>query len=393
MAKRDKYSFARCEIKDLKEKGLFKNIRTIESSIGPEVVVDGKKVLNFCSNNYLGLANYPQLKKAAITTINKYGVGPAAVRTIAGTMDLHLKLEKALAKFKGVEAVISFQGGLLANIAAIPILVGEGDVIFSDELNHASIIDGCRLSKAEVVRYEHANTADLEKKISTSKLGKKLIITDGVFSMDGDIAPLPEIVKIAQKYSALVYVDDAHGEGVLGRGGRGIVDHFGLHGKVDVEVGTMSKAFGVVGGYVAGGSEIVELMRQKARPFLFSSALPPGDVAACIEAVKILTNSESLVKKLWENTEYFKEKMRNLGFDIGRSETPIVPVMLGDVSVAQRFSKLLFERGVFAVALGYPTVPMGKARIRVMNSASHSKVHLDKALRVFSEVGKELKII
>ena len=394
MVKNDKFSVFRKEIEDLKGKGLFKNIRTMGSAIGAETIVDGKKVLNFCSNNYLGLADNPRLKRAASGAIAKYGVGPAAVRTIAGTMDLHLKLEEALAKFKGVEAVISFQGGLLANIATIPVLVGEGDVIFSDELNHASIIDGCRLSKAEVVRYEHANSGDLEKKLKeNSKANKKLIITDGVFSMDGDIAPLPALSDLAEKYGAFLMVDDAHGEGVLGRGGRGIVDHFNLHGKVDIEVGTMSKAFGVVGGYTAGRREIVELLRQKARPFLFSSATTPADVAACIEVVKILNGSEKLVKKLWANAKYFKEGMKQMGFDTGNSETPIVPVMLGEAPLAQEFSKRLFEKGVFAVAIGYPTVAINKARIRVMNSASHTKLHLDKALAVFGQVGKNLKVI
>lgn len=382
------------EIETLKEQGLYKHIRTIQGPVGAEIVVDGEKVLNFCSNNYLGFANHPELKKAAKEAIDKYGVGPAAVRTIAGTMDLHLKLERMLAEFKKAEDVISFQSGLIANISTIPVLVGEGDVIFSDELNHASIIDGCRLSKAMVVRFKHADVADLEKVIKENlNYPKKLIITDGVFSMDGDIAPLDKIVEVAEKYDCLTMVDDAHGEGVLGEAGRGIVDHYKLHGRVDVEVGTLSKAFGVVGGFVAGKKIIVDWLRQKARPFLFSSAATPADVAASIEAVKILSNSGSLVKKLWDNAKYFKSGLKKAGFDIGKSETPITPIMLGEAKLAMEFSKKLFAKGIFAVAIGYPTVPMGKARIRVMISAAHTRQHLDKALKIFTEVGQEMKVI
>ena len=393
MAKK-KLSWIEKEIGLLKSQGLYNVIRTIQSPIGPKIKVDGKKVLNFCSNNYLGLANNPRLKKAAKGAIDKYGVGPAAVRTIAGTMSFHLELEKRLAKFKRAEAAIVFQGGFLTNLAVIPALVGKDDVIFSDELNHASIIDGARLSKAEVVVYKHKDFADLEKLVmKNSKFPRKLIVTDGVFSMDGDIAPLPEIQKVAEKYDCILIVDDAHGEGVLGEGGRGIANHFNLRGKLDLEIGTMSKAFGVVGGYAAGKKIIIEWLRQRARPFLFSSASTPADTAACLEAVKILEKSDKLVKKLWVNADYFKEEIKNLGFDIGKSETPIVPVMLGDAKIAQEFSKRLFEEGVFAKAVGYPTVPEGKARIRVMISATHTKTHLTKAINAFKKVGKELKIL
>ena len=382
------------ETEKIKASGLSINIRTIESPMGAKIKVDGNEVLNFCSNNYLGLANHPRIKKAAKDAIDEFGVGPAAVRTIAGTTILHKKLESALAKFKKVEDVITFQSGFAANLATIPALVGEGDAIFSDELNHASIIDGCRLSKAEIIRFAHKDVEDLEKKIKeNTKFTKKLIITDGVFSMDGDIAPLDKIYKVAEKYECLLMVDDAHGEGVLGDSGRGIVDHFNLHGKVDVEVGTMSKAFGVVGGMVAGKKVIIDWLRQKGRPFLFSSAMTAPDVAACIEAVNILQNSGELTKKLWENTRYFKKHMKALGFNIGNSETPIVPIMLGEAFLAKDFSKKLFENGIFAMAIGFPTVPIGKARIRVMNSASHSKNDLDIALAVFKNVGKELKVI
>ena len=382
------------DISELKEKGLFKNIKTIESAIDAEIIIDGKTLLNFCSNNYLGFANKEELKKSAIKAIEKYGVGPAAVRTISGTLDLHIQLEEELAKFKKVDAAILFQSGLCANLATIPVLVRAEDVIFSDELNHASIIDGCRLSKAKVIVYKHADPKDLEEKIKENpNYERKLVITDGVFSMDGDIAPLDKIYEVANKYDCMLMVDDAHGEGVLGESGRGIVDHFHLHGKVDAEVGTLSKAIGVIGGFVAGKKEIVEILRQKARPFLFSTSMTPADTQAVIEAVKILEKSDEPVKKLWENAKYFKEKMKKLGFDIGVSETPITPVMLGDAKLAVDFSKRLFEEGVFAVALGYPTVPMGKARIRVMVSAVHKKEHLDKALEVFEKVGKELSVI
>ncbi|MBU0998407.1 glycine C-acetyltransferase [Patescibacteria group bacterium] len=382
------------DISELKEKGLFKNIKTIESAIDAEIMIDGKKLLNFCSNNYLGFANKESLKEKAKEAIDKYGVGPAAVRTISGTLDLHIKLEEELAKFKKVDAAILFQSGLCANLATIPVLVGPEDVIFSDELNHASIIDGCRLSKAKVIVYKHLNPKDLEEKIKENlSFERKLVITDGVFSMDGDIAPLDELYKVSEKYDCMLMVDDAHGEGVLGESGRGIVDHFKLHGKVDVEVGTLSKAFGVVGGFVAGKGEVVEILRQKARPFLFSSAMTPADTQACIEAIKTLEKSDKPVKKLWNNAKYFKEKMDKLGFDTGNSKTPITPVMLGDAKLANEFSKKLFEEGVFAVAIGYPTVPMGKARIRVMLSAAHTKAHLDKALEKFAKVGKELGVI
>ena len=391
----DKLAWIDEEINALKEQGLYINIRTIQSPQGAWITVDGKRVLNFCSNNYLGLANHPKLREAAKKAIEEWGVGPAAVRTIAGTMSLHLELERKLAQFKGCEDAISFQSGFKANLATIPALVGEGDVIFSDELNHASIIDGCRLSRAKIVRYNHCDPADLEAKIRQEQgnYRRGIIITDGVFSMDGDIAPLPEIVEIAEKYNLMTMVDDAHGEGVLGRGGRGIVDHFGLHGRVDVEIGTLSKAFGVVGGYVAGKKKVVEWLRQRGRPFLFSSAMTPADVAACIAAVDILEESTELVDKLWENTRYFKSEMRNLGFDIGQSVTPITPVMLGEAPLAQEFSRRLFENGVFAMAIGYPTVPRGKARIRVMISAIHSREDLDRGLEAFAKVGKELGVI
>lgn len=382
------------QVQNLKDAHLYNNILTIESAVGPEIQIEGKKVLNFCSNNYLGLANNPEMKKAAIEAIKKYGIGPAAVRTIAGTTVLHKELEAALAKFKKTEAVITFQSGFSANLAVIPSLVGEGDLIFSDELNHASIIDGCRLSKAEVIRYAHINPADLEEKLKVADpKAKKLVITDGVFSMDGDIAPLDKIYAVTSKYGAMLMVDDAHGEGVLGDSGRGIVDHFKLHGKVDIEVGTMSKAFGVVGGIVAGKTETIEWLSQRGRPFLFSSAMTIPDVAACIAAVKLLTKSGSLVKQLWKNADYLRAGLKKLGFDTGTSVSPIIPLMLGESKLAQDMSRELFNEGLFAKAIVYPTVAQGKARIRIMNSAGHTKEQLDHALKIFAKVGKKLNVI
>lgn len=388
------YDFIDRELQRLKDEGLFISIRTIESPQGAWIVVDGKKVFNMCSNNYLGFANNTRLRRAAKRAIDNCGVGPAAVRTIAGTMSLHNELEQRLTDFKKVESVISFQSGLCANIATIPALMGEGDVIFSDELNHASIIDGCRLSKAKVIRYTHADPDSLEENLKKEPTtGKRLIITDGVFSMDGDIAPLPAIVELAEKYGAIVMVDDAHGEGVLGSHGRGIVDHFGLHGRVDIEIGTLSKAFGVVGGYVAGKKVLIDFLRQKGRPFLFSSATTPADVAACIEAVNILKSSEKEIKRLWRNTRYFQKKIKKMGFDTGKTRTPITPVIIGDEKTASDFSQRLFEEGIFAQAIGYPTVPKGKARIRVMLSATHKRKDLDLALQIFQRIGKELMLL
>ncbi len=383
------------EIDGLKEQGLYNRIRTIGSAQGARLVVDGKDVLNFCSNNYLGLANHPKIVEAAKGATKKYGVGPAAVRSIAGTTDLHVDLEKRLAKFKGAEDVITFQSGFTANLGTIAALVGKEDVIFSDRLNHASIIDGCRLSGARIVAYEHNDPAALDAAIqeNAGTYRRALIVTDGVFSMDGDIAPLPALHEVAKKHDIMLMVDDAHGEGVLGKGGRGIVDHFGLHGKVDIEVGTLSKAFGVVGGLVAGDKVIVEWLRQRGRPFLFSSAVTAPDAAACLAAIDLLESSTELVDKLWDNAKYFKAEMKKLGFDTGVSETPITPVMLGEAPLAQQFSRDLFEAGVFAMAIGFPTVAKGRARIRVMISASHDRDDLGQGLEAFAKVGKKLGVI
>lgn len=382
------------ELQQLDNAGLLTRIRTIESPMDARVRIEGRELLNFCANNYLGLANHPRIRQAAKDAIDAFGVGPGAVRTIAGTTTLHVELEQRLAEFKHAEACITFQSGFAANLATVAALVGPGDLIFSDELNHASIIDACRLSRAQVVRYAHGDVADLKAKISAAgEIRRGLIVTDGVFSMDGDVAPLDAICDVAEAHGLLLMVDDAHGEGVLGQGGRGIVDHFGLHGRVHVEVGTLSKAFGVVGGLVAGQETIVRWLRQRGRPFLFSSAMTAPDVAACMEAVAILSESDELVTRLWENANVMRQGMQSLGFDTGTSVTPILPLMLGEAPLAQEFSRRLFAEGVFAMAIGYPTVPMGKARIRVMNSAAHSRADLEEALAIFEKVGRALEVI
>jgi glycine C-acetyltransferase len=383
------------ELQALRDAGLYNQIRTLESPQGAWLEVDGKKVLNFCANNYLGLANHPRIVKAAKDAADKYGVGPGAVRTIAGTLDIHLELERRLADFKKVEKAITFQSGFVANLGTIPALVGKEDVIFSDRLNHASIIDGCRLAKSKIIPYDHCSPSSLKDNLDQHReqYQRALVVTDGVFSMDGDVAPLDEIYQVTRGYDVILMVDDAHGEGVLGEGGRGIVDHYKLHGKVDVEVGTLSKAFGVVGGVVAGNPMVVEWLYQRGRPFLFSSAMTIPDVAACIEAVNILESSTELVDRLWENAEYFKTEMKNLGFDTGLSTTPITPVMLGEAPLAQEFSKKLYGEGVFAMSIGFPTVPRGEARIRVMISAAHSKDDLDQGLSIFKKVGQDLGVI
>jgi glycine C-acetyltransferase len=395
MVMANKLQWIQEELQKLRDGGLYNRIRTLNSPQGSWLVVDGKQVLNFCSNNYLGLANHPRIVQAVQEAMKRYGVGPAAVRSIAGTMDLHLELERRMAAFKGVESCITFQSGFTANLGTIPAIAGKEDVIFSDELNHASIIDGCRLSGAKIIRYRHCDAQDLERLLQENRQAypKAMVITDGVFSMDGDIAPLDKIYAVSQNYETILMVDDAHGEGVMGEGGRGIVAHFGLHGKVDIEIGTLSKAFGVVGGVAAGNPLIVEWLRQRGRPFLFSSAVTVPDAAACLAALDILEESTELVDRLWENTHYFKAEMARLGFNTGQSVTPITPVMLGDAPVAQQFSRDLFEAGVFAMALGYPTVPLGKARIRVMISASHARKDLDRGLEAFASVGRKLNVI
>lgn len=390
-----KLDFLAEELKGLRNQGLFNTIRTITGPQGAWFVVDGRKVLNMCSNNYLGFANTPGLKDAAKKAVDEYGVGPGAVRSISGTQDIHIALETKLAEFKHAPACIVVQAGFTANTVVIPTITGDGDIIFSDELNHASIIDGCRLSKARVVRYAHNNPQDLRAKILSEKANARrmLVITDGVFSMDGDIAPLPDIVDVADEFGAMVMVDDAHGEGVLGDSGRGIVNHFKLEGRVDVEVGTLSKAFGVMGGYVTGEEVLIDYLKQRGRPFLFSTGLTPADTAAAIAAVDVLLASDAPVKKLWDNAAYFRTGLQKCGFDTGKTETPITPVMLGDEKVASEFSAKLFAEGVFASPIKYPTVAKGKARIRCMLSAAHEKSDLDFAIEKFALVGKAMGVV
>ena len=394
MSSHERTDFLKTQLDELREAGLFNTIRTVESPMDARISVDGRTVLNFCANNYLGLANHPILREAAKQAIDDYGVGPGAVRSIAGTQQLHNELENKLAAFKGVEAVLTMQSGFAANLATIPAIVGRGDVIFSDRLNHASIIDGCRLSRAQIVAYDHADAADLEQRIrETPSDGRRLIVSDGVFSMDGDTAPLPELVAVAERHGCLLMVDDAHGEGVLGEGGRGIVDHFHMHDRVDIEIGTLSKAFGVMGGFVAGSQNLIDWLKQRGRPFIFSSALTMADTASCLAAVDLLQDSNELVLRLWQNTESLRSGLQNLGFDTGFSTTPIIPVMLGEAALAQEFARRLFDQNVFAMAIAYPTVPRGQARIRLMNSAAHSAADIEEALAAIAYVGSELNVI
>ena len=384
------------EIASLKSSGRYVPIRVLESPQGAWVKIEGRKMLNMCSNNYLGLANHPEVKKAAIDAIESFGVGAGAVRSIAGTDEIHRKLEEKLAEFKHMEDSLVYQGGLLANLGTIPVLVGKEDVIFSEELNHASIIDGTRLSSAKRYVYKHMNTEDLEKQLKEHRAeGKRsLVITDGVFSMDGDIAPLDEIAEVKERYDTMCYVDDAHGEGVLGKNGRGIVDHFSLAGKVEVEMGTFSKALGSMGGFVAGNSDLIDLLRQRARPFLFSSALNPGDAAAVLKSIEIMGRDDSLMKKLWKNSEILKKGLKDNGFRLTTTKTPITPVVIGDERKTVEFSKMLYEQEkIFASPIVYPTVAMGTARIRLMPSAVHSEEDIANAVDAFITTGKKLKVI
>ncbi|MBS4195975.1 glycine C-acetyltransferase [Lederbergia citri] len=380
----------------LRDQGLYNEIETVESANGPIITLNGKKQINLSSNNYLGLATDERLKKAAINAVKEWGVGAGAVRTINGTLKLHDKLEEKLAEFKGTEAAISYQSGFNCNMAAISAVMDKNDAILSDELNHASIIDGCRLSKAKIIRVNHSDMEDLRKKAKEAKesghFNKIMVITDGVFSMDGDIAKLPEIIEIAEEFDLITYVDDAHGSGVLGKGA-GTVKHFGLQDKVDFQIGTLSKAIGVVGGYVAGKKELIDWLKVRSRPFLFSTAVTPADAAAATKAIEILIESTELNERLWENGDYLKKGLSKLGFNIGHSETPITPVIIGDEKTTQMFSKRLYEEGVYAKSIVFPTVPKGTGRVRNMPTAAHTKEMLDEAITIYEKVGKELGII
>ncbi len=391
----DPTAFFKTEVDELRAKNLDWKIRELQGPSTPRAIVDGKEVIVLCSNNYLGLSNHPKLKRAAIAATKKYGAGSGSVRAIAGTMDLHNRLEEKIAEFKHRESALYFQTGYAANAGVLAQLVGEGDLIISDELNHGSIIDGVRLTKAERKVFPHKNTDELKKLLEEAhgKYRRILIITDGVFSMDGDIAPLPEISKLAKHFGAITYVDDAHGEGVLGEGGRGAVNHFGLEGKIDIEMGTFSKAFGVVGGYVAGNKYLREWALNKSRSWLLSGSAPPATVAACTAAIELLMEKPQIVKKLWRNTRYYKKALKKLGFDIGVSETPITPIMLGESKTAQDFAAELMHEGVFTIPIFYPMVAQGKARIRTMPTAAHNKEILNEAISKFEKIGKKLNVI
>jgi glycine C-acetyltransferase len=399
----DPLAFLGTELDDLRARHLYRPLRVMSSAQGPVVVVDGAELISLSSNDYLGLTHHPRLRRAALSAVEEFGVGSGAVRTIAGTMDLHEELERDLAAFKGTEAVLTFQSGFTANTGVIPTITGEQDLIVSDALNHASIIDGMRLSKAPRKIYPHADVAGLREVLREARdQGRDgsgephrliLVVTDGVFSMDGDIAPLPGIVEAAEEAGAAVFVDDAHASGVLGRNGRGSVDHFGLHGRVAIQVGTLSKAVGVLGGYVAGSQDLRDILVQRARPFLFSTSHPPAVAAACREAIRVMQDEPELIERLWANTRRFKGELARLGFDIGASETPITPVMMGDPDTAGRFSQRLFDQGVFAQPVVFPTVAMDKARIRTIVTAAHGDEQLDRALAAFAVAGRELGLV
>ncbi|GAB6926475.1 glycine C-acetyltransferase [Paenibacillus sp. JCM 10914] len=389
-------AFLQQNLNDLQQQGLYNTIQPLESPNGPLITIQGREYVNLSSNNYLGLANDARLKEAAITATQQFGTGSGAVRSINGTLTLHVELEEKLAQFKGTEAVLTYQSGFNCNMAAISAVMGAGDAILSDELNHASIIDGCRLTKAKVIRFNHSDMDDLRAKAkearASGQYSKIMVITDGVFSMDGDIAKLPEIVEIAEAYDLITYVDDAHGSGVLGNGA-GTVKHFGLSDRVDMQIGTLSKAVGVVGGYVAGSRDLVDWLKVRSRPFLFSTALPPGNIAACIAAVDILQNSKELQTKLWENAKYLQEGLRQLGYSTGATETPITPCIVGDEATTQKFSTRLYEEGIYAKAIVFPTVPKGTGRVRNMPTALHTKEMLDRALSAYETIGRELSLI
>jgi glycine C-acetyltransferase len=397
IATRPQFAFPAQELEELKAKGLYFRLRVLEGQQKPVATFDGREVINLSSNNYLGLTTDRSLRRAAIEATRRFGVGSGAVRSIAGTMRMHLELEELIARFKHTEACVVFQSGFAANAGTVSAILGKDDLIISDELNHASIIDGCRLSRAAIKVFAHKDLADCERILQETAgwNGKKLLITDGVFSMDGDIAPLPQLCDLAEKYNCIMMVDDAHSSGVLGRNGRGTVDHFGCHGRVDIQVGTLSKAIGSLGGYVCGTRPLIELLYHRARPFLFSTSHPPSVTATCRAAFELLDSpaGEKLLKRLWSNTKFFKRRLGKLGFNTGISETPITPIMVGDAARAFEFSRRLFDEGVLAVAVGFPTVPEGKARIRTIVTATHKRRDLQRAVDILEKVGRNLGII
>src|SRR6266700_372403 len=380
------------QMNELKQKGTHFSLRVLEDEQAPECTVDGKHIINLASNNYLGLTTHPKLREAAIAAIKKFGVGSGAVRTVSGTMTIHMALEEKIARFKNTEACVVFQSGFAANAGTVSAILGKEDFIISDELNHASIIDGARLSRAKIKVFRHKDAAHCEELLQevANEPGRKLVITDGVFSMDGDIGPVDKLAVLAEKYGAIMMVDDAHASGVLGRNGRGSVDHFGMHGRVDVQVGTLSKAIGALGGYVCGSKDLIDFLYHRARPFLFSTSHPPSVAATCIAAFDVLEQEPQLIEELWANTKFFREGLKKLGFNTGLSETPITPVIVGEAALAHEFSRQLFAAGVFAQGIGYPTVPQGKARIRTIVTATHTQEELSRALEILGAVGKKL---
>src|SRR5437867_3726101 len=388
------------ELDSLKAQGLYRRLRILEDEQKPKATFDHRTVVNLSSNNYLGLTTHPKLREAALEATRKLGVGSGSVRTIAGTMDIHMELEEKIARFKNVEACVVFQSGFAANAGTVSAVLGKDDFIISDQLNHASIIDGARLSRAKILVFEHKDIAQAEEKLASVKNepGKKLLISDGVFSMDGDIGPLPALCDLAEKYGAIMMVDDAHASGVLGRNGRGTIDHFKVHGRVDIQVGTLSKAIGALGGYVCGSRDLIDFLYHRARPFLFSTSHPPSVAATCIAAFEVLENEPERIEKLWENTRFWKKELGLLGFDIGgsttpASETPITPIIIGDGKLTMDFSRELFKEGVMGTGIAFPTVPEGKARIRTIMTATHRREELDQALQALARVGKRMKIL
>ena len=393
-------SYLTDQLNELKSKGTHFRLRVLEDEQAPVCTFDGKKVINLASNNYLGLTTHPKLRQAALEATKKYGVGSGAVRTIAGTMKIHMELEEKIARFKNVEACVVFQSGFAANAGTVSAILGKDDFIVSDELNHASIIDGARLSKAKILVFRHKDMAHAEEHLASLKNlpGRKLLITDGVFSMDGDIGPLPALCELAEKYGAIMMVDDAHASGVLGRNGRGTIDHFHVHGRVDVQVGTLSKAIGALGGYVCGSKDLIDYLYHRARPFLFSTSHPPSVAATCIAAFDVLEQEPERMERLWDNTQYWKKELGNLGFNIGGvntppSETPITPIILGDGKLTMDFSRELFREGVLGTGIAFPTVPEGKARVRTIMTATHTRDELQQALEVLKRVGKRMGIL
>jgi glycine C-acetyltransferase len=396
----DPLSYLTDQLNDLKAKGTYFRLRVLEDEQAPECTFDGKHVINLASNNYLGLTTHPKLREAALEATRMYGVGSGAVRTIAGTMKIHMQLEEKIARFKNAEACVVFQSGFAANAGTVSAVLGKDDFIISDQLNHASIIDGARLSRAKILVFEHKNMAEAEARLASvaDQSGKKLLITDGVFSMDGDIGPLPALCDLAEKYGAIMMVDDAHASGVLGRNGRGTVDHFNVHGRVDIQVGTLSKAIGALGGYVCGSRDLIEFLYHRARPFLFSTSHPPSVAATCIAAFDVLENETERIEKLWDNTRFWKKELGLLGFDIGgkttpASETPITPIIIGGGKTTMDFSRELFKEGVLGTGITFPTVPEGKARIRTIMTATHTREELERALAALKKVGTRMGIL